>query len=396
MKYVVILGDGMSDYPIKELENRTPLMAARTPNMDYIAGHASNYGIAKTTLENLPAGSDVANLSALGYDPSKYYTGRGPLEAGSMGVSLKKTDIAFRCNLITIKDEKIEDYSAGHITSAEAAELMKFLDEKLGNDRIKFYPGISYRHLLVIDGFTPDTVCTPPHDVLGQPAKDNLPKGEGHQTIIDLIERSRELLKDHPINLKRIAMGKNPANSIWPWGQGKTPSMPLFKEKYGIEGSVISAVDLIKGLGVFAGLNVIDVPGATGYLDTDYNAKARYALESLNERDFVFIHVEAPDEASHEGKLKEKIKAIEDLDAKVVGPVLEGMKKFGEYKIMIMPDHPTPLSIKTHARDPVPFAIFHSGSYAANDKTYDEASMSGGEYVEHGYRLMDLLINGSI
>ncbi|MCD1296133.1 cofactor-independent phosphoglycerate mutase [Methanocella sp. CWC-04] len=396
MKYAVILGDGMSDYPIKELGDKTPLTYANTPNMDHLADHALHYGLAHTTLQDLPAGSDVANLSVLGYDPEKYYTGRGPLEAGSMGVKLKQDDIAFRCNLITIENENISDYSAGHITSEEAAVLMKYLDENLGDERVRFYPGISYRHLLVINKFTPDTLCTPPHDVLGQPVADNLPEGEGSEEIIELIKKSRNLLKDHPVNKKRIAAGKNPANSIWPWGQGKTPSMPSFREKYNINGSVISAVDLIKGLGVFSGLEVINVPGATGYLDTDYEAKARYALESLKSKDFVFIHVEAADEASHEGKLKEKIMAIEDLDKKVVGTMLEGMKAFGEFKLMVLPDHPTPLSIKTHARDPVPYVIYYSGHNNENNISYDEMSMKKGLLIKEGYRLMDLFIKGSL
>lgn len=396
MKYAIILGDGMSDYPIKELGGRTPLMSAHTPNMDFIADYAVQYGLAQTTTPGLPAGSDVANLSVLGYDPHIYYTGRGPLEAGSMGVKLRPGDIAFRCNLITIENGNIKDYSAGHITSEEAAQLMSYLDRELGTGSVKFYPGISYRHLLVINGFTPDTSCTPPHDVVGKPVVDNLPKGNGSELLIDLIRRSWDLLEDHPINRKRKAEGNNPANSIWPWGQGKTPSMPLFREKYGITGSVISAVDLIKGLGVFSGLEVIDVPGATGYIDTDYEAKAKYALKTLEEKDFVFIHIEAADEASHEGMLDEKVRAIENIDKKVVGRMLEGMEKFGDYKIMVLPDHPTPLSIKTHARDPVPYAIYQSGQDKRNNKVYDEKSMADGKFVMDGHRLMDLFIRGSL
>lgn len=396
MKYAVILGDGMSDYPVDELNGRTPLMCAKKPGMDAMAGKALHYGLSQTTYPELPAGSDVANLSALGYDPHIYYTGRGPLEAGSMGVALKPDDIAFRCNLITIDDNNIVDYSAGHITSQEAAELMRFLDSEFGTDKIRFYPGISYRHLLVINKFTPFTSCTPPHDVVGQPFRDNLPKGEGSEELIRLIEKSWDLLKDHPVNKKRMSNGKKPANSIWPWGQGKTPDMPLFKEKYNIKGAVISAVDLIKGLGVFAGLEIINVPGATGYLDTDYSAKAKYALDSLETNDFVFIHVEAADEASHEGRLKEKIKAIEEIDEKIVIPMLEGMKKFGEYKIMVLPDHPTPLCIKTHAKDPVPYIIYYSGHNGKTNKAYDEKSMADGKYISEGHRLMDLFIKGSM
>lgn len=396
MKYVVILGDGMSDYPVKELGNRTPLMAASKPNMDFIAGNALHYGLAGTTRLDLPAGSDVANLSVLGYDPKIYYTGRGPLEAGSMGVKLKRDDIAFRCNLITITDGIIDDYSAGHVTSQEASELIKYIDAELSTGTTRFYPGISYRHLLVINRFTPDTVCVPPHDVVGQAVKDHLPSGEGAEYLIGLIKKSWDLLKDHPVNRKRVSEGKKPANSIWPWGQGRTPSMPSFKEKYGVEGSVISAVDLIKGLGIFAGLEVIDVPGATGYLDTDYGAKAKYALRSLEKKDFVFVHVEAPDEAGHSGVLKDKVKAIEDLDKKLVGPMLDGLGKFDDFRLMILPDHPTPLSIKTHARDPVPFAIYQKSKKSPCGHSYDESSMKSGMFVEEGNRLMGLFINDTL
>lgn len=393
MKYVVILGDGMADYPIKELAGRTPLAAANKPCMDLIADRAVQYGLAQTTVKHLPAGSDVANLSVMGYDPDKYYKGRGPLEAASMGVTLKPDDIAFRCNLITA-DDTIVDYSAGHITTAEAAELINYLDSKLSTGTIRFYPGISYRHLLVINRCPPGIACTPPHDVVGQKVDQNMPTGDGSDIIIELIEESRKLLADHPVNLKRVAEGKRPANSIWPWGQGGTPSMPTFREKFGLDGAVISAVDLIKGLGVFAGLEVINVPGATGYLDTDYSAKARYSLKALEEKDFVFIHVEAPDEASHEGKLREKIQAIEDLDHKLVKPVLEGLEKLGEFRLMLLPDHPTPLATKTHAYDPVPYVIYDSRRIKKNNRQYDEISMADGEFVPRGYELMSQLIKG--
>lgn len=393
MKYAVILGDGMADYPVKELGNKTPLMCAKNPNMDFMAGHACHYGLCQTTVNELPAGSDVANLSVMGYDPRTCYSGRGPLEAMSMGVHLRQQDVAFRCNLITIEDGIIKDYSAGHVSSEEAAILIKYLDGQLGSDTIKFHPGISYRHLLLLNGSSEGSVCTAPHDVLGQQVDANLPKGEGSEQIIRLIKSSWELLADHPVNRKRVKEGKNPANSIWPWGQGKMPSMQTFKAKYGIDGAVISAVDLIKGLGAFAGLEVIEVPGATGYLDTDYLAKARYALKALEKKDFVFIHVEAPDEAGHEGMLNEKIKAIEDLDEKVVGTMLQGMKKFGDFRVMVLPDHPTPLCMKTHARDPVPYAIYDSRQDGRTGKTFDEKSLDSGLFIGEGYRLMDLFIN---
>lgn len=393
MKYAVILGDGMSDYPVEELDNNTPLMSARKPHMDFMAKNARHYGLCQTTVESLPAGSDVANLAVLGYDPARYYNGRGPLEAMSMGIKLRPDDVAFRCNLITVRDGLIADYSAGHVTSGEAAELIRYVDREMGSNGTRFYPGISYRHLMVLDGKGAGAVCDAPHDFTGEPVESHLPRGAEHERLIEMIKRSWELLGEHPINKKRVREGKNPANSIWPWGQGRAPAMPKFMEKYGLKGSVISAVDLIKGLGVSAGLEVIEVPGATGYFDTDYRAKARYALESLEKNDFVFIHVEAPDEAGHEGMVREKVKAIEDLDSKVVGPMLEGMRKFGDFRLMVCPDHPTPLSIKTHARDPVPYIIYDSGMTGKPAEAYDEKTMKDGLFIKDGYRLMDLFIN---
>ena len=396
MKYAVILGDGMSDYPVKELGNRTPLMYAKKPNMDFIARRGCHYGLCQTTVAGLPAGSDVANLTVMGYDPKKYYHGRGPLEALSMGIGLKPRDVAFRCNLITVKDGRINDYSAGHVTTEEAGELIRYLDKMMGNQHTRFYPGISYRHLLVLNGDSASATCDPPHDFTGERVEEHLPRGEGSEKLTDMIRRSWALLESHPVNQKRVSEGKNPANSIWLWGQGTTPDMPSFEEKYGLTGAVISAVDLIKGIGAGAGLEVVDVPGATGYFDTDYGAKAEYALKVLEKKDFVFIHVEAPDEAGHEGMVREKIKAIEDIDRRIVGPMLEGMRGLGDFRIMVLPDHPTPLSIKTHARDPVPYAIYDSRRHADNEKAYDEESMAGGLHIEHGHRLMDLFIKGSI
>lgn len=393
MKYVVVLGDGMADYPVDTLGGRTPLAAASKPCMDALADGAAGYGLVQTTVRHLPAGSDVANLSVMGYDPERYYTGRGPLEAASMGVKLQPGDTAFRCNLITA-DETIVDYSAGHITTAEAGELIRFLDSRLGREGLRFFPGVSYRHLLMIDGCPAGIECTPPHDVVGQPVKDHLPRGPGSEEIIRLIEASKELLADHPVNRQRVAAGKRPANSIWPWGQGRTPSMPTFREKFGLDGAVISAVDLIKGLGVLAGLEVIEVPGATGYLDTDYGAKARYALDALKRKDFLFVHVEAPDEMSHEGRLADKIRAIEDLDAKLVSPLLEGLRRLGDFRLMVLPDHPTPLATKTHAYDPVPYIIYDSRYNSKNNKRYDERSMADGQFVGRGHDIMGLFIKG--
>lgn len=395
MKFVVILGDGMADYPLPELSGKTPLAKAHKPCMDYLADHAAGYGLVKTTLAGLPAGSDVANLAVMGYDPRQYYTGRGPLEAASIGISLSPGDIAFRCNLITA-DNNIIDYSAGHITTQEASELMKYLDEKLGSAGVRFYPGVSYRHLLVISGCPDGIECTAPHDVVGQPVAENLPRGKGSEQLIELIKASRELLRDHPVNRKRVADGKKPATSIWPWGQGRMPAMPTFGEKYQLDGAVISAVDLIKGLGVFAGLEVINVPGATGYLDTNYAGKAAHALQALESKDFVFVHVEAPDEMSHEGRLWDKIKAIEDLDGKLISPILEGLKGRGDFRLMVLPDHPTPIVTKTHAYDPVPYIIYDSRYNIKTGKRYDESSMQDGRYVEQGCDLMGLFIRGAV
>lgn len=393
MKYAVVIGDGMADYPLEALGGRTPLQAADKPCMDALADRAISYGLVRTTVRHLPAGSDVANLSVLGYDPERFYTGRGPLEAASMGVKLSPGDTAFRCNLITV-DETIVDYSAGHITTAEAGELMRFLDRRLGRDGLRFYPGVSYRHLLVINGCPSGIDCTPPHDVVGQPVKDHLPRGDGSEEIICLIKASQQLLPDHPVNRKRVAAGKRPANSIWPWGQGRTPSMPAFRDRYGIDGAVISAVDLVRGLGALAGLEVIDVPGATGYLDTDYGAKVRHALKALERTDFVFVHVEAPDEMSHEGRLADKIRAIEDLDARLVKPLADGLGSLGDFRLMILPDHPTPLAMKTHAYDPVPYIIYDSRYNNMNNKRYDEKSVADGQFIDRGHELMGLFVSG--
>lgn len=390
MKYVVLIGDGMADYPLPELGGLTPLQAADTPNMDFIAKHGRN-GIAKTVPDSLPPGSDVANLAIMGYDPARYYSGRGPLEAGSIGVALATDDIAFRCNLITEKNGLLADYSAGHISSDEARVLIEAVDSELGNN-CRFHAGVSYRHLLVMKQCE-KAVCTPPHDVVGQSVDDVLPRGESSKILIDLIRASKNILEYHEINRKRKKDGKNIANLIWPWGQGKAPKMPLFKKLYGISGSIISAVDLLKGIGKYAGLNIIDVPGATGYLDTNYSGKADHALLSLKEHDFVLVHVEAPDEAGHMGNIEAKIKAIQDFDEKVVGGILNEVGGFGEYRILVLPDHPTPISIRTHTRDPVPFAIYSSTESADYVDRFDEASAKEGVFgLVEGHDLIRLIM----
>ncbi|MCE8423488.1 MAG: cofactor-independent phosphoglycerate mutase [Candidatus Methanoperedens sp.] len=394
MKYIVLVGDGMADYPIPELGGLTPLQAADTPNMDFIAKHGRS-GISRTVPDDRPPGSDVANLSIMGYDPAKYYSGRGPLEAASIGVTLKKDDIAFRCNLITEKDGILADYSAGHISSEEARILINAINNEIGNG-CTFHAGFSYRHLLVMKSGERAS-CTPPHDVVGQSVIDVLPEGDGSDILIDLIRASKPILENHEINVKRRKNGKNTANLIWPWGQGKAPRMPLFKDLYGVSGSIISAVDLLKGIGIYAGLNVIDVPGATGYLDTNYRGKTEHALDSLKERDFVFVHVEAPDEAGHMGNMEAKIKAIEDFDEKIVGGMLNELGSFGEFRILVIPDHYTPLSIKTHSREPVPFAIYSSTESADHVERFDEFAAREGIFgLVEGYDLMKLLIKRSV
>ncbi len=389
MKYIVLVGDGMADYPLPELGDLTPLQAANTPNMDFIAKHGRN-GIARTVPDSMQPGSDVANLSIMGYDPARYYSGRGPLEAASIGVPLEKDDIAFRCNLITEKDGLLADYSAGHISSEEARTLIEAVDSELAND-CRFHAGVSYRHLLVMKRGE-KAICTPPHDVVGQSIDDVLPRGEDADILINLIRASKPVLETHEINSKRKKNGKNTANLIWPWGQGKALNMPHFRELYGAAGSIISAVDLLKGIGKSAGLDVIEVPGATGYLDTNFSGKAAHALDSLKERNFVFVHVEAPDEAGHMGNIEAKVKAIEDFDEKVVGGMLNELGGFGEFRIMILPDHPTPISIRTHTREPVPFALYSSSEKADYVDRFDEVSAKEGVFgLVEGHRLMGML-----
>ncbi len=399
MKIVIFQGDGMPDHPIPELGGKTPLEAANTPNMDELAKR-SVFGLVKTIPDGLPPGSDVGNLSVLGYNPKLYYTGRSPLEAASIGVSIGMSDVTFRCNLVTLKDSNgntiMEDYSAGHISTDEAREIILDIKKELEDDEVKFYPGVSYRHLMVWHGGIDRMKTTPPHDISGREIMSYLPNGEGADKLKYLIEKSRKLLTQHPINHKRINQGKNPATSIWLWGQGRAPKMPRFKELYGIEGAVISAVDLVKGIGVYAGLRVLNVPGATGYLDTNYQGKVEYALRALGEVDLVMIHIEATDETGHEGKVDLKIRAIEDFDSRVIGPVLEGMKRFDDYKILLLSDHPTPIELQTHINEPVPFALFSSkdGSVKDNNRVFSEKSASTtGVFVDEGWKLIGMVLD---
>jgi len=377
MKLIVLLGDGMADLPLEVLGGRTPLQAAEKPNMDRLARQGRS-GLARTVPEGFAPGSDVANLSVLGYDPAECYTGRAPLEAAAMNVHLGPDDIAFRCNFVTIDNGLMKDYSAGHISTEEGQELIEALAPLMPRQRL--YPGVSYRNLLVLQAGA-RAECTPPHDISGQPVEEHLPRGQDSELLVALMEAARPVLERHQVNRRRIAAGKRPANAIWLWGQGPAPAMPSFAEKYGLSGAMISAVDLLKGIGRYAGLKVIDVPGATGNIDTNYQGKVDAALEALKSRDFVYLHIEAPDEAGHEGEIDLKVRAIELFDEKVVGPVLQALEKSGEdWRVLLMPDHATPISIKTHSSDPVPFTIAGSGIEPDEVERFDELAAQRGEY----------------
>jgi 2,3-bisphosphoglycerate-independent phosphoglycerate mutase len=367
MKYALLIGDGMSDRPLPELDGKTPLEVAKIPFMNELVERGT-FGIASTIPRGMPSGSDVANLSLLGYDPKKFYTGRGPLEAANIGVKLEANEIAFRCNLITANNDILSDYSAGHITNKESAILMNFINEKLGGDTVRFYHGTSYRNLAVMRTKDPEELeelvkvaCVPPHDILNQSITKFMPKGTGAERLIRLMEESRTILERHEINRVRIDLKENPANMIWLWGQGTNPDLPSYKELFGLEGALISAVDLLKGIGRLVGLDVVNVPGATGYYDTNYKGKGEYAVESLKKKDFVFVHVEAPDEAGHNGEMRQKIEAIENFDKFVVGAVWNAFKDADDFRIMVLPDHATPISVRTHTDDPVPFVICGKG-----------------------------------
>jgi len=402
MKYIVIVGDGMADRPLKELEGQTPLQKAFTPNMDKLA-QCGTIGSVRTIPEGFHPGSDIANLSILGYDPREFFTGRAPLEAASIGIDIKGNDVAFRCNLVTLKYNKdktnaiMEDYSGGHISTEEAKALINDINMKLGTPDIKFYSGVSYRHLMVWSRGASDVECVPPHDIIGKEIADYLPVGSGEQILRELMMNSVNILDGHPLNKERASKGKNPANSIWLWGCGRKPNLPKFKKKYSVDGAMVSAVDLTKGLGIYAGFEILKVPGVTGWLDTNYAGKAEAALKALERVDFVYIHVEAPDEAGHSGNYKDKIKAIEDFDALVVGAVMRGIRPFEEYRLLLMPDHPTPIEVRTHTDEPVPFVIFDNKHKQQNEgAAFDETILKRKDIVviNEGYKLMDYFIKG--
>ena len=385
MKYLVLLCDGMADYKQGPLNGKTPMELAHKPNMDRLA-KAATVGLCKTVADGLKPGSDVANLSVMGYDPAECYTGRSPLEAASIGINLSDTDVTLRCNLVTLSDEErfedktMVDYSAGDISSAEAAELIAAIEKAFGNEKYRFYPGVSYRHCLVVKNGTTDLGgMTPPHDISGRVIGEYLSRSANAAPLIDLMRRSGEILKCHPVNKKRIAEGKRPANSIWLWGEGTKPQMTAFYDKFAVRAGIVSAV--------------AEVPGATGYIDTDFEGKADAACELFKTCDLVYVHVEAPDECGHRGEAENKIKAIEFIDGRILARLLDELPKYGEYRILIMPDHPTPLVTKTHASDPVPFLIYDSEKPAAGVDTFNETTAAAtGIYYDHGPDIMKVLL----
>ncbi|MDD4802622.1 MAG: cofactor-independent phosphoglycerate mutase [Syntrophomonas sp.] len=400
MKYLLVLADGMADYRIEKLDNKTPLQYAHTPNMDKLAA-SSFIGRVQTVPADYPPGSDVANLSVMGYDPRKYYTGRSPLEAVSMGVELGADDLALRCNLVTLSaeesysDKTMLDYSAGEITSAESAQLIETIKNELGSEVFNFHAGISYRNLLVWKGGIGKSLrLTPPHDISGRKIRDYLPTGEDGGILLDMMIKSEELLTNHPLNRARREKGLNPATSLWLWGEGSKPALNSFEDKYHLQGSAVSAVDLVKGLGMCAGLNPVKVKGATGGIVTNFAGKARAALDELKRgRDFVYLHIESPDEAGHQGELEKKIWAIEQIDQEVLGLIIAELDAFDDIRVLVLPDHPTPLSVRTHTSEPVPFMLFDKNNPSSCGITkYDEDTAHQGRFFANGYELMDYFI----
>lgn len=393
MKYVVFLCDGMADLKLEQFGGKTPLEAAHTPNMDRYAKKAI-LGTVKTVPDNLSPGSDVANLSVMGYESDLYYTGRSPLEAASIGVTLSDNETSFRANLVTLSGEGeyedlvMEDYSAGEIKTADAKKIIEDLMPVINDEVTKIYPGISYRHLLVLSDKVVDGKLTPPHDISKRPVKEYLPSDA---QILSLMKKSYEFLKDHPYNIQRVSEGKKPASSIWVWGEGKRPKMDSFQEKFGVKGAVISAVDLIKGIGILTGMKSIEVEGVTGNIDTNFEGKAQACIDALNSGDeFVYVHMEAPDECGHRFEADNKKLAIELIDEKVIGPVCRYLEETGEeFSILVLPDHPTPVSTGTHARDPVPFFAYCSSKETKGDLYSEDTAKKTGLYLDKGYELME-------
>ena len=401
MKYLVVLYDGMADYPVPALDGKTPMELAHKPLLDKLA-RFGKVGTVKTVADGLKPGSDIANMSVLGYNPKECYTGRSPLEAVSIGVDMKDTDIIFRTNLVTLSDEEnyedktMVDYSAGDISTAEAAEIIKSVQEHFGNEKFAFYSGVAYRHCLVWNNGTLDLgKMTPPHDISGKVIGEHLSDNENAKELIAMMKESYDFLMEHPVNKERMAKGERPANSIWLWGEGTKPALSNFKEKYGVDGSIISAVDLLKGIAKCAGMGSPDVEGATGYIDTNFEGKADCAIEELKTKDFVYIHIEAPDECGHRNEPENKVKAIEMIDERVLARVLPELDKYDDYKVMVLPDHPTPIVTMTHAGDAVPYLIYQKSKAADNgiESFTENTAKAAGNYVEVGYSLMDSFIN---
>lgn len=392
MKFLFVVGDGMADEPVPSLGDRTPLEAARIPNMHRCAREGI-VGMVRTIPKGLPPGSDVANLSLLGFDPCQYYTGRGPLEAASMGISLGEDDCAFRCNLVNVHNGKMNDYSSGHISTAEAKKLINALNTSLSNDGVRFYPGVDYRHICVLKGSFQNLSCTPPHDISGKSISSYFPNGQNQDVVRSLMESSIPILAAEEVNRRRLNGGNLPATQIWLWGQGYRPGLVRFEDTYGISGSVITAVDLIRGIGVLAGLEVVNVEGATGFVDTNYEGKADAALRALQTKDFVFVHVEAPDETGHQGDAELKVKAIEDFDSRLLGSILSRLE--GDHRMLIMPDHPTPIRTKTHSPEPVPFILYGTGVKPDQVEGYSEKMAERSAlFIEKGHELIELLFGG--
>lgn len=398
----MILCDGMADYPVPLFDGKTPMMMAKKPNMDFLASKGE-VGLVKTVADGLKPGSDVANLSVMGFDPAVCYTGRSPLEAASIGIEMSDSDISLRCNLVTLSEDElpyeektIEDYCAGDISTQEAAELIRAIDETLGTDRVHFYPGVSYRHCLIWNGGTTELgTMTPPHDITGRVITQYLSDHENARPLIDMMKKSYDVLKNHPVNLKRKSEGKRPANSIWLWGEGKRPALEPFEKLYGKKGAVVSAVDLIKGIGKCAKMEVAEVEGATGYIDTNFEGKAQAGAALLKNNDMVYIHLEAPDECGHRNEPENKVKAIEMIDSRVIPIIHRALEEYEDYKIMILPDHPTPIVTMTHASDPVPYLIYtksrekDSGVTSINEET----AKATGILIGHGPSIMNHFLN---
>jgi len=391
-KYAIIVPDGAADEPLEQLGKKTVLQIAQTPNMDKISTQGRQ-GLVRTVPAGFEPGSDIAQMSLLGYDPLTFYTGRAPIEAVVRNIKLSANDWVFRCNLVTICDGKMEDHSAGHISTEEAGKLIKDLNDQLGDEKFRFYAGVSYRHLLVFEGVDFDVQTYPPHDYIGSAIEKILPRGKGAEMLIDLIARSQQLFANHDINKVKKDLGENQVSSIWLWGQGKKARMESFKKRFGIKGAAIAAVDLVKGLSMLIGFDLIDVPGATGFVDTNYQGKASAAIEALDKYDLVFIHIEAPDEASHNGSIEMKKKAIEQIDKYIVGPVLEALQGYESWRILVLPDHPTLISSRAHSPEPVPFAMAGADVSGILHTTFSEANAArSGFRIDNGFELMEYFL----